>query len=842
MAAPPVARKAPQHLKVHGDLRVDNYYWLRDDRIHDDLLPDGSRRFNQYRSDVLAHLNAENDYTKSVMSELLARSICTVELSSASMVRLDPLLHLASPCPARPAVWFSEKTLALLSKLARLGKVFLASAGEPNRLAGSDVKQLEVKIFKEIEGRSPQVGIVGAPVRKGQYYYYERKLAGKEYVQHCRRHVPNDGPITVHDVMPTGPDAPAEHIILDENVKAEGHGYYRIGAFKVSPNNKLVAYAEDTKGNEIYTGYVIDAESVEDVGQPLKGIASDIEWADDDQLIYISKVSPNNKLYVGQPVRDIGLPDVDESYFPLDVVLTPDNTLRAHKAWLRTLAPRQSRDTPLYHEEDPRFSLHLKDSESGRYIFVESRSKNTSFVFFLDKLSPAKRLLQLTPRVYGTGTTASHRGNHFFINRRSVNSYNSELVACPLDNVDETTILLPHRESVKIQDFKLFINHIVVDERENGLPKVTVYPLPPIGQPIGKLQEGRTIDFICPEEKKFVIDPTYAVDLDDNQQFHSSIIRFHYSSMRTPPSDFDYDMNSEVSVLKMIANVLDGFDASNYVTERKWAVAADGTQIPMSILYRKDLVKLDGSDPMLLYGYGAYEACYDPRFCAPIFSVVDRGFIYVIAHIRGGGEMGRKWYEDGKLLKKKNTFTDFIACAEHLIENKYCSKEKLCIDGRSAGGLLMGAVLNMRPDLFKAAVARVPFVDVITTMLDATLPLTTMEWEEWGDPREEEYYYYMKSYSPVDNVTAQEYPNILVTAGLLDNAVRYFEPAKFVAKLRELKTNDNLLLLKCDFNAGHVLERSEKLKEDAFIYTFILKALGMTSEVASSSGHSNLFS
>nr|ACF79663.1 unknown [Zea mays] len=283
--------------------------------------------------------------------------------------------------------------------------------------------------------------------------------------------------------------------------------------------------------------------------------------------------------------------------------------------------------------------------------------------------------------------------------------------------------------------------------------------------------------------------------------------------MRTPPSVYDYDMDSGVSVLKKIHTILGGFNASNYVTERKWAAAADGTQVPMSILYRNDLVKLDGSDPMLLYGYGSYEICIDPSFRGSRFSLVDRGFIYVIAHIRGGGEMGRKWYEDGKLLKKKNTFTDFIDCAEHLIKSKYCSREKLCINGRSAGGLLMGAVLNMRPDLFRAAVAGVPFVDVVTTMLDPTIPLTTAEWE----------------------VMAQEYPNILVTAGLNDPRVMYSEPAKYVAKLRELKRDDNLVLFKCELGAGHFSKsgRFEKLQEDAFTYAFILKALGMTRKLAS---------
>lgn len=294
-------------------------------------------------------------------------------------------------------------------------------------------------------------------------------------------------------------------------------------------------------------------------------------------------------------------------------------------------------------------------------------------------------------------------------------------------------------------------------------------------------------------------------------------------------------MKAGISVLKKIDSVLGGFDATKYVTERQWARASDGTLIPMSLVYRKDLVKLDGSDPLLLYGYGSYEACIDPSFKSSRLSLLDRGFIYVIAHIRGGGEMGRQWYENGKLLKKKNTFTDFIACAEHLIEKKFCSKERLCINGRSAGGLLIGGVLNMRPDLFKAAVAGVPFVDVVTTMLDPTIPLTTSEWEEWGDPRKEEFYFYMKSYSPVDNVKVQNYPHILVTAGLNDPRVLYSEPAKFVAKLRDMKTDDNILLFKCELGAGHFSKsgRFEKLQEDAFTYTFFLKTLNMTNHLYS---------
>ncbi|XP_015900668.3 uncharacterized protein LOC107433823 isoform X1 [Ziziphus jujuba] len=701
---PPAAKKVEHVMELFGDVRVDNYYWLRDD--------------SRSNPEVLSYLKQENAYTNSIMS---------------------------------------------------------------------GTKAFEAKLFEEIRGRIKEDD-VSAPQRKGSYYYYKRTLEGKEYVQYCRRLLPHsqaDRPASVNDTMPIGDDNPPEHVILDENVKAQNHGYYSIGAFKISPNHKMVAYAEDTKGDEIYTIYVIDAESGALVGKPIVAATSYVEWAGDGALVYV----------------------------------TMDGILRPDKVWLHKLGTDQSSDSCLYHEEDETFSLDLHASESRNFLFVASESKNTRFNFYLEVSKPGDGLKVLTPRVDGIDTSVSHRGNHFFIQRRSDKFFNSEIVTCPLDNVSETTLLIPHRKSVKIQDMQLFNDHLVVYEREDGLPKVIVYRLPDVGEPLKKLQDGQAVDFL---------DPVYSVD-PAASEFSSSILRFSYSSLKTPPSVYDYDMNTGDSVLKKIDPVLGGFDALKYVTERKWSTASDGTQIPISIVYRKDIVKLDGTDPLLLYGYGSYEVCIDPSFKASRLSLLDRGFIYAIAHIRGGGEMGRQWYENGKLLKKKNTFTDFIASAEYLIENKYCSKERLCINGRSAGGLLIGAVLNMRPDLFKAAVAGVPFVDVLTTMLDPTIPLTTSEWEEWGDPRKEEFYFYMKSYSPVDNVKSQHYPHILITAGLHDPRVMYSEPAKFVAKLRDMKTDDNILLFKCEFGAGHSSKsgRFEKLQEDAFTYAFIFKALDM---------------
>ncbi|KDP40467.1 hypothetical protein JCGZ_24466 [Jatropha curcas] len=649
----------------------------------------------------------------------------------------------------------------------------------------SGTKEFEQQLFAEIRGRIKEDDI-SAPRRQGPYYYYTKTLEGKEYVQHCRRYISNnETPPSVHDVMQTGPNDPPEHLILDENAKAEGHDYYSVDAFEVSPNHKLVAYAEDTKGNEIYTVHIIDVETGAPIEKPLTGTTSSLQWAGNDFLVYT----------------------------------TMDHIHRSDKVWLHKLGTHQSSDSCLYHEKDDKFTVHIEASESEKYLFVVSGSKNTRFAFYIDVTKAEEGVKPLTPRVDGISTLVSHRGNHFYIRRRTNEFFNSELLACPLHNISATTVLIPHRESVKIWDVQLFADHLVVYERENGLPKITAYKLPDVNEPLTSLKDGRAVDFI---------DPVYSVDSKPSE-FSSSILRFSYSSLRTPPSVYEYDMNIGICVLKKIETILGGFDSSNYVAERKWATASDGTQIPISVGYRKDLVKIDGSHPLLLYGYGSYEICIDTKFKASRLSLLDRGFIFAIAHVRGGGEMGRQWYENGKFLKKKNTFTDFITCAEYLIGEKYCSKEKLCIEGRSAGGLLIGSVLNMKPDQFKAAIAGVPFVDVLTTMLDPSIPLTTEEWEEWGDPRVEEFYYYMKSYSPVDNVKPQNYPNILVTAGLHDPRVMYSEPAKFVAKLRDMKTDDNLLLFKCELGAGHFSKsgRFERLQEDAFIYTFLMKVLNM---------------
>ncbi|KAL2629641.1 hypothetical protein R1flu_014327 [Riccia fluitans] len=662
---------------------------------------------------------------------------------------------------------------------------YLKAENDYTEAVMGDSKEFQESLYKEMRGRIKEADM-SVPVRKGGFFYYMKDLEGKQYPQHCRRAIPGgEGPGHVDEVMETGDGAPEEQILLDENVVAEKHEFYHVGNVKVSPNHKLFAVTEDFSGNEIFTIRVVDIETGHDVGSKINGATDSVEWGDDNTLYY----------------------------------LTQDETQRPYKVWRHLLESDQSSDKCLYHEEDVEHWLDIGSSNSDKYLLVASGSKITQFVLFLDKSTPQGELEYVMPRVNGVDISAAHARDHFFITKRSEEFYNSELLVCPVNDLSAQVVLLPHRPSVKLQSVSTAQDHVIVEERENGLVTLTVYTLPPAGEPIVSLGDGRKVEF--PE-------PTYSVWLGDNQ-FESAVMRYSYSSLATPPSFYDYDMCTGRAVLKKVQAVLGGFDASKYKTLREWATAEDGTRIPISLVYRKDLVKLDGTDPLLLYGYGSYEICIDPDFNPNRLSLLDRGIVFAIGHIRGGGEMGRKWYESGKLLCKKNTFTDFITCAEFLLEKKYGSKDKMCVNGRSAGGLLIGAVMTMRPELFTAAVAEVPFVDVVTTMLDESIPLTTAEWEEWGNPKKEEYFRYIVSYSPVDNVTARNYPNTLITGGLNDSRVAYWEPAKFTALLREKKTTNNVVLFKCDMGAGHFSKsgRFDKLGETAFVYTFILKYLGL---------------
>lgn len=605
---------------------------------------------------------------------------------------------------------------------------------------------------------------MSVPEKIDQFYYYTRTEAEKDYPVYCRK----KGSLEVE-----------EEVLLDQNLLARGREYCEIGAFKVSPDHQLLAYSVDTTGAEIYTISIEDLQTGELLQDKIEHAYDDLEWANDNETIFYS---------------------------------TLDEALRPYKLYRHTLGTDQSEDVLLYHERDEMFYLDLSKTRSKAYILIDLESKTTSEIHFLNADRPGERLQVIHPRQQGMEYDVGHGGEKFYILTND-QAQNFKVMEAPIGSLykDNWQEVIPHRESVKIDRLDLFENHLVVHEREGGLKKIRVMNL--------RSRQIHEVEF--PE-------PVYTCWPEQNPEFHTHVLRFNYSSLVTPRSIFDYDMNAKTRELKKKYEVLGDYDPSLYRSERILARASDDTMVPISLVYKKGMVK-DGTHPLYLDGYGSYGLSSEPKFSANRLSLLDRGFTYAIAHVRGGGEMGRHWYEDGKLLNKMNTFTDFIACAEHLVAENYTSVERLVINGESAGGLLMGVVANKRPDLFEIIIAEVPFVDVINTMLDPTIPLTVTEYEEWGNPNEREYYYYMKSYSPYDNVEAKDYPNMLITAGLNDPRVQYWEPAKWTAKLRAFKTDHNILLLKTNMGAGHFGQtgRYDYLRDVAFGYAFIFDVLGI---------------
>ncbi|MFQ6113017.1 MAG: S9 family peptidase, partial [bacterium] len=572
---------------------------------------------------------------------------------------------------------------------------------------------------------------LSVPEKIDDYYYYTRTEEGKQYSIYCRKKGSLDS---------------KEEILLDQNELAEGRKYFRIGVFEVSPNHQLLAFSIDTTGAETYTIHIKDLNSGELLKDEIPNTYYSVEWANDNNTIFYS---------------------------------TLDEAKRPYKLFRHKLGTDAKEDDLLHFEEDEAYFLRLSKTKSKQYLLLGLESMTTTEVWYLDADRPDKPFKLIHPRQHEMEYYIAHHGDKFYV-LTNENAKNFKLMEVSVKNPSKKywREVLPHRKSVKIDDIEAFKNHLVLYERENGLKKIRITNL--------TNQDVHYVEF--PE-------PVYTYRPGRNPDFNTNILRFNYTSLVTPRSVFDYNMDDKTRELKKQYEVLGDYDPSEYQSERIFAEASDGTRIAISLVYRKGMVK-DGNNPLYLYGYGSYGASIDPNFNSNRLSLLDRGFIYAIAHIRGGGEMGRYWYDQGKLLQKKNTFTDFIACAEHLIAEKYTSKDKLVIRGGSAGGLLMGAVTNMRPDLFKVVIAKVPFVDVVNTMLDASIPLTVIEYEEWGNPNEKEYYDYIKSYSPYDNVEAKAYPNMLITAGLSDPRVQYWEPAKWTAKLRAMKTDDNILLLK----------------------------------------------
>lgn len=603
------------------------------------------------------------------------------------------------------------------------------------------------------------------PYRSGSYFYYSRTEAGKQYPYHCRKKESLEAD---------------EEILLDENVLAKEYKYFNVGVIRISPDHNLLAYSVDTSGSESYTIFVKDLNTNQLLPDQIEGAYYGLAWANDNNTLFYNII---------------------------------DDATRPFKVFRHSLGSAPEQDVMVYHEPDERFFVNVRRSKSGRYVFLEMQSQITTEIRYLDANLQEAELKTISPRINGVEYAVSHHKNDFYV-RTNENAQNFKLMRAPIRRLAKKywQEIIPPRVDVTLDDMEIFENHLAVFLLENGLKGIQVYNL--------KTQENYRIAF---DEDLFDVFPV------DNKAFNSNQLRFSFSSMVTPNTIFDYNMDTYSRKLKKQKEI-PGYNKNRYSSKRVFATAADGNKIPISLVYKKDL-KQDGLNPLYLYGYGSYGINIEPDFASNPFSLIDRGFIYAIAHVRGSSTMGRQWYEDGKLLHKKNTFEDFIVCAEYLVREKYADPEKIAISGGSAGGLLMGAVTNIRPDLFKAVVARVPFVDVINTMLDETIPLTVIEYEEWGNPNIEEFYRYMKSYSPYDNVRAQDYPNILITAGLNDPRVQYWEPAKWTAKLRSVKTDANLVLLKTNMGAGHggASGRYDYLKEIAFNYAFILDRLGFTS-------------
>lgn len=606
---------------------------------------------------------------------------------------------------------------------------------------------------------------LSVPERIEDYYYYSRTEEGKQYRIHCRKR---------------GSLEADEQVLLDENRLAEGKVYFRLGVFEVSPNHQLLAYSVDSTGAETYRIYVKNLDTGELLSDEIPNTYYSVEWGNDNRTLFYT---------------------------------TLDEAKRPYKLFRHTLGSDPAADELVHLEEDDAYFLSISKTRSQKYMILRLASNTTTENWFLDADRPEGDFRLIHPRQHKMEYEVEHHGNRFFI-LTNENAINFKLMEAPVSNPAKKNWreVIAHRDSVLLDDVDAFRNHLVISERAKGLRQLRVIDM--------TTGEHHHIDF--PE-------PVYTVWLSRNPDFNTELVRFNYTSLVTPRSVYDYNMRSRQRELKKQYEVLGDYDPSLYASERIFAEAPDGTEVPISLVYKRALFNKDGGNPLWLYGYGSYGATIDPRFNSNRLSLLDRGFVFAIAHVRGGGALGRPWYEDGKLLNKRNTFTDFIACAEHLIAENYTSKDRLVISGGSAGGLLMGAVTNMRPDLFEAVVAKVPFVDVVNTMLDASIPLTVIEYEEWGNPHEKAYYDYIKSYSPYDNVTTQDYPDMLITAGLNDPRVQYWEPAKWTAKLRAMKTDDNLLLLKTNMGAGHsgASGRYEYLREIAFEYAFVLHVLGM---------------
>ncbi len=652
-------------------------------------------------------------------------------------------------------------------------------------------------LFGEIRSRIVETDL-SVPVKKDDWWYYTRTVEGRDYAIHCRLPVHGEGrdPGT-----PPGTDASAtsfdlgtwsdEQVLLDENTLAGEHAYLDVANLSVSPGHTRLAYAVDTTGDERFTLRVRDLDSGEDLPGEIEGTSYGVAWANDNDTIFFTR---------------------------------PDAANRTYQLWRHRLATPFMDDDVLVHEEaDERFHLGVDRTKDGAFIVLELHSKVTAEVHVIDADEPRSDPRVVESRRQGIEYQVEHHGDSFLLLTND-SAENFRLVATPAANPGRArwSEVIAHRDDVRLEGVDVFARHLVSYERLDGNPRVRVIAVP-------SPEDGPVFERPLPAGTYIPIAETPSASWGGpNPDFAGTVLRYDYSSLITPRTIYDLDMDSGHSVLRKQQPVLGGYDPDAYATERLWATAPDGTRVPMSVVHRRDTA-LDGTAPCLLYGYGAYEHSIDPVFSAFRLSLLERGFVFAIAHVRGGGELGRRWYEDGKLLAKPHTFTDFVACAQHLVDGRWTSPERLVARGGSAGGLLIGAVANLAPQAFRAMVAEVPFVDCLTTMLDDTLPLTIIEWEEWGNPgADPEIYAVMKSYSPYDNVRAVHYPSMLVTAGLEDPRVGYWEPTKWVQRLRAADPAASVRF-KVELTAGHAgpSGRYDAWRDEAFVLAFILDAVGL---------------
>lgn len=629
----------------------------------------------------------------------------------------------------------------------------------------ADTKPLQDKLFQEMKARVKEKD-ESVPTFKNGYYYYSKTEEGKQYYKYCRKKGSLDAP---------------EEILLDVDKMAEGKAYYSVGGMSISPNNQLMIFGVDDVSRRQYKLFLKDLKTGKVTDLNIKNTSGNATWANDNKTIFYTANNP--------------------------VTLLSERIMR------HSLGTDSQNDVVVYQEKDNTNYIGQYKSKNEKYIFISSAATTSSEIRYISADEPMAEFKVFQPRMKDVLYSVTALEDKFLV-RTNKDALNFKIVETPLNKttVEYWKDFIPHRKEVLMSGVTEFKNFLVFQERYNGLTQLVV-----MNRKTGKK-----------EQIKFD-EPTYTVFASGNPEYNTDNFRFGYTSMITPSSQYEQNLQTGKRTLLKQQEVLGGYDKNQYVTERLFATANDGTKIPISIVYKKGF-KRDGNQPLLLYAYGSYGSSMDATFSSPRLSLLDRGFAYAIAHIRGGQEMGRQWYEDGKMMKKKNTFTDFINAGEFLVKEQYTSPKHLYAQGGSAGGLLMGAVANMKPELWNGIISQVPFVDVVNTMLDESIPLTTNEYDEWGNPNNKEAYFYMKSYSPYENIERKNYPHLLITTGLHDSQVQYFEPAKWTAKLRDLKTDNNVLFLKTDMEYGHggASGRFDYLKDIALVYAFMFKLEGIS--------------